>query len=513
MRALLAGVKRRRTEEEQPDKAPLPLRRVVHYPSHLPFPFALSSQFPSSDVYRSRANEAKTAIHWGQRKLLLSELQLLVFFVDGVSTPHHIVYAGAAPGTHLAFLDQLFGGIHKWELVDPGCFDRTALGHLPNFNLRNEFFTNQTAYDLSTRRLQESGLPALAEIHACLTAEAKPKASSAKLQEALRLDIGNIDVARGTHEIPSMYEVPLRLPHGLQTLLHAALSSRATPLLFISDIRSGSLAHDNFEDHVAENMRAQQCWTELLQPDFAMLKFRLPYTAIGRTSLSVTPTTSSWLQPADDGAVEYLRGDVVLPIWTRPTSTEGRLVVPRGASRRRYKVSEYENQFYFFNAVLRECVHFNHILAPHHTLDNHFDAAAEISTLTKFAVLKYKGIAGEALRAAVDGLVTSLTTTIGGSFEGAVAQRDKIILHLAKGEHLAVAENSHSVESEECAAEFRNHLRENTPGFVNWELDAYRLMQAAKRERRRMIWMRNIDEARWNHSSGTWVFTDMPQVD
>ncbi len=79
--------------------------------------------------YRRREQELKTVVHWGQRKLFLGELE----FLTAYSTPGAtVLYAGAAPGTHLRFLMELFPTLH-WVLVDPGNFAPcTSCTHFDN---------------------------------------------------------------------------------------------------------------------------------------------------------------------------------------------------------------------------------------------------------------------------------------------------------------------------------------------------------------------------------------------
>lgn len=72
-------------------------------------------------------------LHWGQRKLLMAELLFLmdVMLVEEPSTTTAttttattttllwtLVYAGAAPGTHLGFLMSLFPQVERWVLYD-----------------------------------------------------------------------------------------------------------------------------------------------------------------------------------------------------------------------------------------------------------------------------------------------------------------------------------------------------------------------------------------------------------
>jgi len=62
-------------------------------------------------------------IHLGQRKLLLSEIQLLTRYYQENKSDPVIVYVGAAPGTHLILLSELFPKV-SFILFDGAKFDK-----------------------------------------------------------------------------------------------------------------------------------------------------------------------------------------------------------------------------------------------------------------------------------------------------------------------------------------------------------------------------------------------------
>ena len=76
------------------------------YVSHTDVQFErkLHKNAPQSK-YRRRRNEIKTVIHWGQMKLLLCEIEFLTRYSTNAKT---VLYVGAAPGTHIVYLMQLF---------------------------------------------------------------------------------------------------------------------------------------------------------------------------------------------------------------------------------------------------------------------------------------------------------------------------------------------------------------------------------------------------------------------
>ncbi|CCW69508.1 unnamed protein product [Phytomonas sp. Hart1] len=523
-----------------PSLAEVPFQPLYHHPSDCPFPVVMEDAFPA-EPYRSRHSDVKSAVHWGQRKLLLSEIQLLAMYGEpGVA--YHIVYVGSAPGTHLGFLDDLFAYRHTWELIDPGEFDLAVLAKRPNMILRNEFFTNYTAYDINVRRLTEA-LPSLGKIYRFLTLESMDSHEK-EIHKSLRSALGTLDVARGTEDIPSMYEPLLQLPRGLELLCIVGME-HAKPLLFISDIRSGSLSLPNFEDHVAENMQAQEAWTMILQATYSMLKFRLPYTRKAK-SFGGRDVVEETRLIRPDGCVSYLHGDILLPIWTRPTSTEGRLVVKQGAVQKDYNVAHIENQFFFLNARVREQIHFNHFMDSRSYLDHHFDGTAEVMCLKRYLQFMFPQLndaSDEVLRDEVGRVSNSITKHLGVTFKNTIHKRNALLIKQArsngvsrtsffkvksdKAQTVTNSENSvdcahsedlkrdiYDAEKEDSSTDRYNNLRDSskseTAHLMNeWEAFTRRMISLAERERNRLIWRTNIDESKYNQPSGFWVTTEI----
>jgi cap2 methyltransferase len=77
------------------------------------------------EPYRERKTEEKFATPWGQRKLIISEIQFFTLFWDSRQVARPIaVYAGAAPGNHIPFLSSLFPQF-EFHLYDPRDFGIT----------------------------------------------------------------------------------------------------------------------------------------------------------------------------------------------------------------------------------------------------------------------------------------------------------------------------------------------------------------------------------------------------
>ena len=61
--------------------------------------------------------------HWGQRKLLYSEIEFLLYCAEHTNLSTCVVlYVGSAPGTHINILIQMFPMV-RWLLYDPRKFD------------------------------------------------------------------------------------------------------------------------------------------------------------------------------------------------------------------------------------------------------------------------------------------------------------------------------------------------------------------------------------------------------
>lgn len=114
------------------------LGEVTSPRTDIPFTRRLQWDAPRA-VYRDdRPQENKTTVHWGQRKLLMSEIEFLTRFS---SKARVVLYVGAAPCTHLKVLLELFED-HLFVLVDPAPFNVRESEHV---RIIPECFTDELA--------------------------------------------------------------------------------------------------------------------------------------------------------------------------------------------------------------------------------------------------------------------------------------------------------------------------------------------------------------------------------
>jgi cap2 methyltransferase len=81
--------------------------------------------------------------HWGQRKLLLSEILFLTKVLDSKNDDKTVVYVGSAKGTHIKILVKMFPNL-KFELYDPNDYD-DILYSISNIKIYQQFFTDEDA--------------------------------------------------------------------------------------------------------------------------------------------------------------------------------------------------------------------------------------------------------------------------------------------------------------------------------------------------------------------------------
>jgi hypothetical protein len=224
--------------------------------------------------YSRRKQEFKRTLHWGQLKLFLTEVEFLTQVLktynesknesENVSKNEsknvsenesdiYMIYAGAAPGHHDLYLQELFPMIH-FELYDPNEF---AIKSNDKLKTHVQFFTDKEAEYW------------------------KQESHSDKF------------------------------------------------IVFCTDIRTEPATVEN----IKENMYMQMKWWQIMKPQLAMFKFRLPW---------------------EEGTTEYPKGDIYIQPFPGQTSTETRLIVRADAPIIEYDNSKYEEQLFYHNSINRK---------------------------------------------------------------------------------------------------------------------------------------------------------------
>jgi len=172
-----------------------------------------------------------------------------------------------------------------------------------------------------------------------------------------------LDVDEATH--PNVRVRTEAFTDKLARELQAGAAAEDRTLLFISHATSdaplGGLqeeysTHSSFD---ASAMADAKRWYTLLKPAKALLRFSLPWT---------------------DDSSTYLDGDLLLPIWNPPTSTEVR-ILPNGGLRT-WQHRHFEEQMFHFNTITRVGLHEHGVTAE--GLDGCFDCSSEVYVLERY---------------------------------------------------------------------------------------------------------------------------------
>lgn len=157
--------------------------------------------------YQSRRFETKRTIKWGQRKLLLSEIQFLTHFWDVKQVPQPvIVYAGAAPGTHIPFLSCLFPEI-TFHLYDPRAFNIAATDKIV---IHQELFGDAQKYFWTTQQMENENVFLISDIRTGdLKVDTDPQVYESKIWNDMLLQQ---DWVRTIQPVSALLK--FRLPYG-----------------------------------------------------------------------------------------------------------------------------------------------------------------------------------------------------------------------------------------------------------------------------------------------------------
>lgn len=282
---------------------------------------------------RGRFGDFGTVPHWGQRKLMLSEIQFFTNYWNPQTHPTPLcVYAGAATGTHIPFLSDLFPTF-TFHLYDPSPFSIQETDKIRIFTGQNGYFTTEIA-----RQYKE-----------------------------------------GRKNI--FFVSDIRTADWRQNYKDQCKAKGHDPSDFLLDEEHKSISRTSSqttEQQVWNDMLMQQEWVMEMDPEHALLKFRLP-----------------WPVDATDQNVEYLKGTVYWQAWAPHTSTETRLKPIRNETTHLYEkmswsILKYEEQCFHHNIVTRESSKFTNFLSSidfPELLDD-FDSMAEVWILYNYLATK-----------------------------------------------------------------------------------------------------------------------------
>lgn len=263
--------------------------------------------------YQETGDWIKKNLHWGQRKLFLSEVEFFSIFWKPREIPNPLcVYAGAAPGKHIPLLSEMFPNI-EFHLYDPAHF---AIQNSNKIKIFNKYFTDDVA-----------------------------KKYSNKNNIFFICDIRTSDFEGQKKKLIAKNEL-------------------------LKDEEIELAAREENESQIFGDMRMQEQWVLIMNPEHCLLKFRLPYPNLTNKS-----------------SITYLFGKVFFQIWAPGRSNETRLKPTRNENGQYFQINwniiEYDERCYYFSKVIREEYQYQNFFTENNEplddpeLLNDYDSTAE----------------------------------------------------------------------------------------------------------------------------------------
>jgi SAM-dependent methyltransferase len=145
----------------------------------------MSDKLPR-EIYKSTSKKIKNVLHWGQRKLLLTEIEFFTMFLStnpSIKTKIYAIYAGSSPGTHILYLAKLFPNIH-FELYDPRNFSDKLLKNTNMIKTHIQYFTDETAKEWVSTNHPDKTILLISDIR---TGEPETQTSE-QVEERVKID-------------------------------------------------------------------------------------------------------------------------------------------------------------------------------------------------------------------------------------------------------------------------------------------------------------------------------------
>lgn len=287
--------------------------------------------------YKEDSGNYLYVVHWGQRKLLLSEIEFFTLYLSKEMENPICVYAGAAHGNHIPLLSTMFPAI-TFHLYDPAKFNIEENDKIKIFN---EYFTD----DIAKSYRNQKNIFFLSDIR------------TSDYEKIKKEHLAAVGITKFDNK---------NKPIGPYDLIKKAEKE----------------ALEEHERIVWSDMEMQQQWVLLMNPLHCLIKFRLPWPVLDKNKQSV------------DRKVKYLKGTAFWQLWNRSISTETRLK-PVKNENGEYEISEwsimeYEQFSFYQNTVIRRSTSFKNNLTNDDTpldypeLLNDFDSTAEIEILKMY---------------------------------------------------------------------------------------------------------------------------------
>lgn len=312
----------------------------------------------------------RRAVHNGQLKLFLTELQFLTMYLKTNNDPCYVVYAGSAPSHKLGMLMALFPKT-KFVLIDPA---EHLIEYLAESGVREtqyspnrinaQLYFSATDDDKFRKRIGNGVERQINLYRKGLVSRDSNKGLNAMPTSSDELVRVIRDSAQQVYIIESIMTVEIA------ELLAPLGAGSEGPLLFVSDIRTnqGKDAPSNVD--IIWNSAQHLNWLRRLRPAHYILKFHPPYPEAekqrdkGLQEYAVRQETHDDVSNCKDmvdflenykaGRFVYLKGDhIFIQAFAPLNSTEVRLVGSNTEEMVEYDMIEFEERMRYYNVFHR----------------------------------------------------------------------------------------------------------------------------------------------------------------
>lgn len=372
-----------------------------------PIPSLFYDDLINEYSYETSYSITKLGCHYGQRKLLINEIQFLTYYAKQTNI---IIYVGAAPCEHLTVIKHLFPN-NKYLLIDPNyCIidddksvyiyqnphiisnnainiyriysDKTKPKHQQNgakilTNIKVLFNDINYTYDMVTPFLNKVNLDTHKQLMINICNDAKLKMKNNNILKSIE---NNLDY--------DIFIIQDYLDINLLELISLNINEVKSNILFISDLRTSfyknelsdtlnnymNISNGPVDADILHNDCLQMLACHYIKPSYAMLKFHPPYfyeewkqyskyLQDNNTLKQVVEQVSREIFKKDDEFLfkehfnkrhyNYKAERILLQPWAPPISSETRLIISKKTIIDReiivYNSSQWENKFFIHN--------------------------------------------------------------------------------------------------------------------------------------------------------------------
>lgn len=288
--------------------------------------------------------------HWGQRKLLLSEIDMFNRIANDISHKKFknekisVVYPGSAVGNHLIILMEMYPNL-VFYLWDPAKYN--TILYLVEFMRRNLKIPNKFRYKKSDMDMAKKykgrvfinmdlSDEEFLTYHKNATTKNIVKNYDTQhgffLEKSAQAFSDYRESANDKSIIAFVSDIRLYKNHEIKYFIpFNRLKEKTDPVLTAIIEKLNKKDYDN-------DMEIQRDWFSWINADYGLFKFKIK--------------TTKYVEK--DIQEEYLDGDIILQAWAPMKSIETRLFVkPKRKSTAYYNIVNYGNSLTYFNGILR----------------------------------------------------------------------------------------------------------------------------------------------------------------